>query len=272
MYFFTSRERDVFKDFLTERFGLAFEEHRHHFLDSALAGRMEDCGIDSAVVYRRRIENDNAELSRLADAVTNNLSRFFRNPGQLQAITDFVVPELYRGRDARHRAISVWVAGCATGEEPYTLAMTLADSLPESTEFHITATDISRRALEIARVATYSPSRVRALPASLRSRSGSNGDGAFRVSDELRRRVTFVEHNVLDSPLVHEADLVLCRNVLTYLAPAARQLAIRTFRESIADGGFLIIGNSETLPRRSGFNAVVTPWARVYRRPCLPSE
>ena len=272
MYFFTSRERDVFKDFLTERFGLAFEEHRHHYLDSALAGRMEDCGINSAVAYRRRIENDDAEVRRLADAVTNNLSRFFRNPGQLQAVTNFIVPELHRGRNDARRAISVWVAGCATGEEPYSLAMTLADSLPESTEFHITATDISRRALKIARAGTYSPRRARAVPESLRSRYFSNGEGMFRVSDSLRQRVSFVEHNLIEAPIVRGADLVLCRNVLTYFASAARRLAIHTLRESIADGGFLIIGNSETLPRRSGFNAIVTPWARVYRRPCLPSE
>ena len=272
MFSFTSRERDVFKDFLVERFGLGFENHRHRFLDSALAGRMENCGIDSAVAYRRRIENDDAEVNRLADAVTNNLSRFFRNPGQLQAVTDFIIPALHRGRDDSRRAISVWVAGCATGEEPYSLAMTLADSLPESTKFHITATDISRRALKIARAGTYSPRRARAVPEPLRSRYISNGEGMFRVSDSLRRRVSFVEHNVIEAPIVRGVDLVLCRNVLTYLASAARQLAIRTLRESIADGGFLIIGNSETLPRRSGFSAVVTPWARVYRRPCLPSE
>ncbi|MBU8914397.1 MAG: protein-glutamate O-methyltransferase CheR [Spirochaetales bacterium] len=257
----------MFKDLLTERFGLAFEEHRHRFLESGLAGRMEDCGIDSAAAYRRRIENDGDELSRLIDAVTNNLSRFFRNRGQLQAVTDFIVPEFTGGR-----AISVWVAGCATGEEPYSLAMTLADSLPESADFHITATDISRRALKIALAGTYSPRRARAVSESARTRYFSDDNGRLSVSASLRRRVSFVEHNVIEAPVVHDADLVLCRNVLTYLAPQARRAAIRTLRESIAAGGFLIIGNSETLPRGSGFNAITTPPARIYRRPCPPSE
>jgi len=260
---FTSREREVLKNFLTERFGLAFEEHRHRVLDSALGARMEDCGLSSAIAYRRRIECDDDELSRLVDAATNNLSRFFRNPAQLRAVTDFIVPELPGGRP-----ISVWVAGCATGEEPYSLAMTLADRLPEGAEFHITATDISRRALKTARAAIYSSRRARAVPASMRSRYISNDNGSFRVSDALRRRVSFVEHNVLDLPAVHDADLVLCRNVLTYLGPQARHQAIRMLRDSIVGGGFLIIGNSETLPRRSGFSAVQTPWARVYDRRC----
>jgi len=266
-YSFTSHEREVFKDFLTARYGLAFEEHRHRFLDSALAGRMEDCGINSAAAYRHRIENDGEELSRLVDAVTNNLSRFFRNRGQLQTVTDFILPELIGGR-----AISVWVAGCATGEEPYSLAVTLADSLPESAEFHITATDISRRALKIARAGTYSPRRARAVSESVRTRYFSDDNGRLSVSDSLRRRVSFVEHNVIETSIVRNVDLVLCRNVLTYLAPQACRLAIRTLRDSITEGGFLIIGNSETLPRGSGFTAITRPPARIYRRPCPLSE
>ncbi|MEE8440959.1 MAG: protein-glutamate O-methyltransferase CheR [Spirochaetia bacterium] len=257
----------MLKDFLVERFGLAFEEHRHRFLDSALAGRMEDCRIDSAAAYRGRIEDDGVELSRFVDAVTNNLSRFLRNRDQLQAVANFIVPE-FVGR----RAISVWVAGCSTGEEAYSLAMTLADSLPESTEFHITATDISRRALKTARAGAYSTRHARALPESVRTRLFAGGNGRLYVSDSLRRRVSFVEHNVIAAPIVRGADLVLCRNVLTYLAPQARRSAIRTLWESTGGGGFLFIGNSETLPRGSGFNSLVTPWARVYRRPCRPSE
>ncbi len=229
--------------------------------------RMDACGINSAVAYRERIDDDGAETSRLVDAVTNNLSRFLRNRDQLQAITNVIGPE-FLGR----RTISVWVAGCATGEEPYSLAMALADSLPESTAFHITATDISRRALKTARAGAYSTRQARALPKSVGTRLFAGDDGRMHVSDSLRRRVSFVEHNVTAAAIVRGADLVLCRNVLTYLAPQARRSAIRTLRESIADGGFLFIGNSETLPRGSGFKSIVTPWARVYRRRCPLSE
>ena len=277
MYSFTFHERELFRSLLMDHFGLEFEEHRHNVLDGAISGRMEVCKIDSAAAYRRVLENNGAELDMLVDSVTNNLSRFFRNADQLRAITNFVVPELDAdecggARPRGQRDLSVWVAGCATGEEPYSLAMVLTDNLPESRGFHITATDISNRALDIARAGVYATTRTRGVPNSIRTRHFVDDGRRLAISELLRRRVSFVQHNLIESPLVHDADIILCRNVLTYLAASARQSAVRRLRESISDGGFLLIGNSETLPRRSGFDSIVTAWARLYRRPCPAGE
>jgi chemotaxis protein methyltransferase CheR len=278
MYSFTLRERRVFKTLLMDHFGLEFEEHRHNVLDAAVSRRMKECNIDSAAAYERRLEHDSTELGKLVDAATNNLSRFFRNADQLRAITEFIVPQLNnrggsgaRGsRSGNDNPLSIWVAGCATGEEPYSLAMTLADVLPELRQFHITATDISRRSLDIARTGAYSPARMNGVPPATRARCFTEEEGQSVVSEQMRRRISFVEHNLMKPPPVHDADVVLCRNVLTYLAPTARRVAVRRLRDAMRDDGFLLLGNSESLPRQSGFTSVSAPWARVYRRSCPP--
>ena len=281
---FTSRERDLFVARLADQFGLLFEEHRHRVLDAAVSQRMRRCGTESAAAYAQQIDNNADELDRLVDAATNNLSRFFRNPGQLSAIVDFVVPSLDKrtGPDGRQaeaslpearrpestRPLRIWVAGCATGEEPYTLAMVLSDQLPALQGFHISATDISTRALGVARQGSYPTKAVRGIPDGVRTRHFTEQGGHVLVSESIRHRVSFVRHNLIDPPPVREVDLILCRNVLTYLTPDARIQAVAHLRESISEGGFLFIGNSETLPRQSGFTVTRTPEARFYRRSC----
>ena len=275
MDLFTAYERDLFKSILAQQFGLAFDKHRSHVLDGAVARRMGETGMAAASAYLALLEKDDAELGSLVDAATNNLSRFFRNRNQLEAISRFIIPALADRCGARNpgpERLRVWVAGCATGEEPYTLAMVLADSLPQRIRFHITATDISRGVLRTARSGEYSRSQTRVIPGPARSRHFVDSDRGLRVNESLRNTVTFEWHNLMTAPPVSEADLILCRNVLTYLTPDARKIAAVRLREAIRVGGFLIIGNSETLPRRCGFKSVQTTWARVYQRPCPLQE
>lgn len=255
---------------LASRFGIGFARDRVRLLERAILRRMTAVGTEDPESYCRRIETDDDELSRLVDRVTNNLSRFFRNPEQLAAITDLLA---YRARAASGSAgtdtVRVWVAGCSTGEEPYTLAMVLHGAFGDHTPIHITATDISRRALGTARSGSYRAAQARSLPVPLRDRYVETDRGSFRIGAAARERVTFRRHSLTDGPAIEHADLVVCRNVLTYLTREARRVAVRSARRALRDDGWLVIGRSESLPRGSGFVFAGSPALRIYRRTCL---
>jgi len=239
---------------LDDRFGLGFTEDRLHVLRNAIRSRAAALGLGSEHLYADALIAHPNEQDRLAEAAVNNLSRFFRNRRQLQSIL-----LLCRRFQSPLRA---WVAGCATGEESYSLAMAL---LAAGHDFSIVATDISERSLAIASEGTYRSSRVEEIPQEYRDRFLQTGDRVV-VGDEVRNRVAFRKHSVTDPPPVENAELVLCRNVLTYLSPDGAIRAFHSLRRSVACNGYLAIGNAETLPG-NGFDPVRNA-PRVYRRSC----
>lgn len=262
--------RDRVARYLASRLGIEFARDRGRLLERAISRRMAAAGTEDPGTYCRQIEADDVELGRLADLVTNNLSRFFRNPEQLAAITDLLAHRAQGGPESTGKErLRVWVAGCSTGEEPYTLAMVLLSTLGEHTPIHITATDISRRALGSARAGSYPSDQARNLPASLRDRYLETNRESIRIAAAARERVSFHWHSLPDGPAIDNADLVVCRNVLTYLTPDARKKAVRSARLALRDGGYLMIGRSESLPRGSEFEFVGDPALRIYRRTCL---
>ena len=251
---------------LSDRIGVEIDANRSDPLESVIRKRMNACGIRSVSRYSELASSNNDEFGRLVDLVTNNLSKFFRNRAQLRSVAELVVPELTGG--VAGRALKVWVIGCATGEEPYSVGMVLSEAAGGTMDFVITASDVSRGALETARRGLYAERQVADIPPELRSRYLTVQENGFRVANALRDRVDFMEHNVTMGPAVRDADMVLCRNVLIYLSGEARRKAMKSIRESLADGGFLLVGNSESLARESGFSSIVTEGGRVYRRPC----
>jgi chemotaxis protein methyltransferase CheR len=182
------------------------------------------------------------ELSELIEAVRVGESRLFRHRSQVDALAEIVAPALRaRGR----RTVRVWSAGCAAGEEPYTLAIVLARALPDCT-ISIIATDVSAEALAQAEAATYPRAALQHVPEAYRDRFIADGD-VVRVAPELAALVTFERANLLDGAAPRGCDLVWCRNVLIYFTADARRRVIDRLVGAAVPGGFVFVGYSESL-------------------------
>ena len=202
-----------------------------------------------------------AELAELIETVRVGETRFFRQRAQVDALVAVVVPALAaRGK----RAVRVWSAGCASGEEPYTLAIVLARLLPEHA-ITIVATDVSEDALEVAARATYPLAALDHVPDEWLDAFEIEGERA-RVRPEIARRVDFQRQNLVDGEPPRGCALVWCRNVLIYFAPEARRRAVDKLIGALEPGGFLFVGYSETLRDVAELDGVRAGDAVVYRR------
>jgi chemotaxis methyl-accepting protein methylase/anti-anti-sigma regulatory factor len=182
------------------------------------------------------------ELAELIEAVRVGESRLFRHRSQIAVLAGVVAPALRaRGR----RQIRVWSAGCAAGEEPYTLAIVLSRALPDCA-ISILATDVSADALAQAETATYPRAALQHVPDHYRDRFYSDGDG-IRVTPEIAALVTFERANLLDGAVPRGCDIVWCRNVLIYFTAGARRRVIDRLVAAAVPGGFVFVGYSESL-------------------------
>jgi chemotaxis protein methyltransferase CheR len=244
---------DEFRAAVARRLGLHHDESRTNVLADVLLRRMHATGCGTAGSYLERLEARWADESgALAAELTVGETFFFRDVDQLRAVAERVLPERVaaRGPDKRLRILS---AGCASGEEPYSLAILAREALPDFTEWdvRVTAVDVNPVALARARAARFSAWSMRATPRETIDR-WFHRDGRELVLDAgVRESVTFHERNLADddplfwSPAAY--DLVLCRNVLMYFTPAAMRRTVDRLGEALLPGGFLFLGHAETL-------------------------
>jgi chemotaxis protein methyltransferase CheR len=248
----TDAELDRLRSVLGSAAGLVFEDSRRDSLSYSVAERMRLTGIASIPDYLDAISRHGSpELQPLIDEVTIQETHFFRNPPQMQALRQHVLPELVRAASTKGRRIRIWSAGCSTGEEPYTIAMMLRELLPnmDGWDVKVIATDISAAALLTASSATYGERAVQLATPEVRERFFVPlPGGMYVVRPEVRELVHFSHHNlVLDTPPEAGLDLVLCRNVTIYFARETTRALVRRLHACLRDGGYLFIGHSETL-------------------------
>jgi len=257
---------------IAETSGFTIEAYKDKCIRRRIAVRMRACGVHSYEDYRRFLERSPAEIERLRDALTINVTRFYRNADTWNAVRRVVLPDLFERPRVELRA---WSAGCASGEEPYTLAMLVADYLDQAgrggelARLTIDATDIDRASLECARAAVYRAETLSEMPPELVA-GGFEGSGEERrVTDRVRRRVQIHRLDLSrDAPLRTDYDLILCRNVVIYFDRPMQERLFATFAGALVRGGYLVLGKVETLfgVARERL-ALVDPRERVYRRP-----
>ncbi len=237
-----------------------------------LGARLRAAGVADLAGYCRRLDADPGEMRRLVKALTVNVSEFFRNPGTFRALAREVLPALMgQKRAADGRSIRVWSAGCATGEEPYSLAITLSDYLGEALrEFLVViyATDVDEPSLAAARVGRYRAASLAHVPRHILRRHFETDGGGYRVRPAVRRQVHFRQHDLLAPPPFRRVDLTLCRNVLIYMARPFQERILEALYDALNPGGFLVLGKVEGLagPARDRFE-VVNLAERIYRKP-----
>jgi chemotaxis protein methyltransferase CheR len=269
------------RDFLSGAAGLAFDESRRAALAAVVSERLKATGASSVADYLDGLAGPGGagERQRLMDRVTVQETYFFRNLPQIDALRHRVLPDLLRRAARRDRPLTIWSAGCSTGEEAYTIAMLVQDLAPRSTAgtrdelpaARILATDVSAAALAVAERATYSGRTLDAVPAMERDRWFVPRAGrTMAVRDDVRRMVELRQQNLItDAPPFGpgEVDLIVCRNVTIYFSRATTRALIGSFHDVLDDSGYLMLGHSETLWQVSdAFTLVPLGEAFVYRR------
>lgn len=271
--------REVFRllrDIIYEHCGILFEDDAGFLLARRLAPRIEMLSLTDFTDYLRFLRTAGpdarrAELEEIVERVTTNETYFFREAYQLDAFRTEILPRL-REVNPRGRRLTVWSAGCSTGEEAYTIAIQILETgLFNDWDVRVFGSDISRKVLTVARKAVYGRNSFRASEPRLQRRYFRELDGKHQVRDEVRSLVSFGQINLIDeSPamLISEVDVVFCRNVLIYFDQASRRRVIDTLYRKLAKGGYLLLGHSESLLNlTTAFELVHLKNDMVYRKP-----
>lgn len=251
-------------------------------LGARMRERMRALGLASEAEYVALVLSPRGagELEHLLEVVRVGETRFFRHEAHVQALIDTVVPAVRARRSGG--IVRAWSAGCASGEEAYTLAMVLGELLPRPQyQVRVLATDVSARAVELAVRGEYPADAVARVPEPFRERAfvpvgePSNPDGPknglarparYRIAPRLARCVQFERRNLLEGPYPADIDIIWCRNVFIYFAPDARVHVAKKLARSLSRDGVLFIGYSENLRDIAELEAVHTPHAVVYKK------
>ncbi|HLJ34561.1 MAG TPA: chemotaxis protein CheB, partial [Ktedonobacteraceae bacterium] len=228
--------------------GVDFLLYKRPTIQRRLLSRMALHKSEQFTDYLLFLQNNSAEVEALFQQVLITVTSFFRDPAAFDALKHTVFPALIQDR-APEEPIRVWVMGCSTGEEVYSLAISLIEFLDEvapSIPFLLFATDINEMILQRARVGIYSPKVAAKVSSQRLSRFFTPVEGGYQVCKTIRERCVFALHNVTRNPPFSRLDLVSCRNVLIYLRPALQQKILQTLHYALKSQGFLMLGISET--------------------------
>ncbi len=239
-----------FIDIIYKESGIVLSPNKKTMISSRLYRRVTGLGLESFREYldylQMSVDRD-IEIMAMVDEITTNKTAFFRESHHFDYLVSNVLPTF------GNRSINIWSAGCSTGEEPYTLAMVLAEYYGTPSKFTILAVDLSTRALQAARQGIYALELGKPIPLELRRKYTLSGcgpqAGRFRIVPELRERIRFGRFNLFESrwDIPSEFDIVFCRNVMIYFDRKTRGAVVRRFGENLRPGGYFFIGHSETL-------------------------
>lgn len=259
---------------LIERFGLDFSEYRSATVERRIAKRMQLHHFSSIAEYTRFLQNDHTELDELWFELLIGVTSFFRDAEAFALLESELLPALVEEHQTQSDVIRVWVAGCATGEEAYSIAILLDEAcrkISPSQNFRIFATDVHLRALEQASQGIFSAESLETMSAARLEGYFTEVDEGFQVKPRLRRCLVFSEHNVLRDPPFTRIDLVSCRNLLIYLTPKAQNRVLKLFDFSLRPHGILFLGSSEALGEETPSIQPVNQSWRLFRKTELPN-
>lgn len=261
-------EFERFRSLIYNESGIHFSDNNRAILESRLRERLKVAELDDVGAYYSLIKSNDGELKVLLDSVTTNLTRFFRNQAHFQSFEHYVVPDiLARKKEAHNTSLRIWSAGCSTGEEPYSLAITLKEIVPEEIKIEIIASDLSLKSLMTAKEGYYPETRVGDVPDKYLSKYFESVSGGYRVIDPIKKLITFDYHNLKFESGLDNLDIVFCRNVIIYFDEAAQKAVIGKFWNALAWDSYLFIGHSESLfGMDTEFEFVKTDWATLYRK------
>lgn len=266
----TDAELKLLQALVYQECGMHFDERRTHFLEDRLQRRLRECQLDSFYSYYRLLisQDGKQELARLLENLTVNETSFFRNKAQLDLFHKFILEDLLRHKqERRDYSLRFWSAGCSTGQEPYTMAMLVADALayyylrnplpfemplpkplvPQPWKVEIMASDISYSVLRAAQEGLYSETQMASVDYSYRLRYFDKVGDRYAVKKSLKELVHFDFHNLKTEFLPQRNDVIFCRNVMMYFDEAEQKRLVDKFYRCLNPDGFLFVGHAESL-------------------------
>lgn len=248
----STEEFQRFRTLIYNESGISLNEQKQGLVSSRLSKRLRELGLSTFSEYYDQLTRDPSreEFTRMLDLISTNKTDFFREPKHFEYLREEILPQL--GQEKR---IRIWSSACSTGEEPYTIAMTLCDSLSDAAQWDckILASDLSTRVLAKAAAGVYDADRVHDVPPEtvkrhfLRGRGAS--EGVLKVKPHLSAMIQFRRLNLMDEqfPIKSPLDLIFCRNVMIYFDRPTQERLVNKFYRYLRPGGHLFIGHSESL-------------------------
>ena len=248
---FTRKQFVWVRDKLYEHCGIVLSDHKESMVYNRLVRRVRDLKLDGFDSYLSYLESHPAEFNQFVNALTTNLTAFFREAHHFDFVRDHVVPQI---RQSGRRNVRCWSAGCSLGEETYSLAITLAESFANmpSMDWRIHATDIDSDVLAHGSSGVYMRERLNAVPERQLHRWFLKGSGAqagkVKIKPELRRHIDFQQVNLMaDWPIDGPLDFIFCRNVMIYFDQQTQARLLGRMAELLRPNAYLFIGHSESI-------------------------
>jgi two-component system CheB/CheR fusion protein len=266
-------------DIIRSRLGHDFSGYRDKTFLRRVHQRMQVVGADTPQAYVRRLEADTSEVSALFRDLLISVTSFFRDQDTFQVLKDQVVPRLFEHKQA-DSSLRIWVPGCATGEEAYSLAILLRehmDTLAWAPKVQLFATDIDEAAIATARLGRYPGTLLEGMSEERRLRFFRPAQSGFVIGREVRELCTFSAHNLLRDPPLSRMDMVSCRNLLIYLDTQAQEAVIPVFHHALNASGILLLGGSESVAQHGDLFEPLDRASRIFikrdvKSPSLPLE
>ena len=251
--------------------GLDLTQYRTAYVERRVAARLRALNLHTYRQYSRLLDSSPEEFAKLLDALTINVTDFFRDPPVYELFRSKIVPEIIqRKKRTRHRMIRVWSAGCATGEEPYSIAMSFLSELGPSADgfmLNVVATDLDPNAMAFGQRAVYDIAKLKHIPKTDQLRFVDIHGDKFSIRPEVTRHVKFKSLNLFMDEPIHMVDVLFCRNVFIYFTREQQARVLDIFAGSIARDGYMVLGRSEKLAASvAGLFELVSGRDRIYRK------
>jgi len=267
----SEHELSEIRGLIETRSGILFDDSRERFFSSRVHEHVEARKLNHGTDLLRLIKNSNVEYDCLLQRLLTQETSFFRYPAMFEALERKVLPDLHMKKFWESpRSLRIWSAGCSTGEEAYSIAMTVADTIEfaDAWNIHVLATDVSREALQHAEHGVYKPRDLEQVTPRQREQYFSRMGEHHLVRPRIRNLVTFAPMNLAQVVYMGKFDCIFCMNVLIYFSEERQAQLIQRFYEYLEPGGYLFLGHAESINRADvKFETHIYRDARIYQKP-----
>lgn len=254
----TDKELTQICEIINANLGFNYNAQKRYLIESRLNKRLIQLGLSNYSDYLDRIKEEPLEQSILYEHLTTNVTSFFRETAQFDYLSSTLLPKIKATK--KEKKMRCWSAGCSSGEEAYSLAITLKEALDSTWDIKVLATDINSEKLKVGMAGEYPKEAMTSIPKKWREKyfkpQGAAGNERYCVVPDLRKKVVFRLMNLLseeDLPPTIRVDLIFCRNVFIYMSAEARQKVLNHFHRRLLSGGYLFLGHSETINSASKY-------------------
>ena len=270
----SEHELGELRSFIERRSGILFDESRTRFLSKHVREHLIQKQLARASELLRAINGSNAEYESLLERLLTQETSFFRYPAVYKALAEKVLPEIHAKKFwCNPRTLRIWSAGCSTGEEPYSIAISVLDALelPDAWTIEILATDISRNALNVAERGCYAKRVLESLTSEqIEAYFSHSGKDGYRIKPKVRNMITFAQMNLAQMVYMGRFDCIFCMNVLIYFSDDLRANLIRRFHEYLEQDGYLFLGHAESVAKaKVELEPIVIADSLIYRKSAL---